>query len=258
MNNLQFVRFKAIGENKEKTGVLAATKIKEISGDIFSKWDYTGREYDGEVQLLAPLKPKHIIGIGKNYVEKKGDLPETLPEWPTFFFKPNSSVIGPDDDIVLPKNVDEVLVESELAVVIGKTASKISEKQVDDFIFGYTVNNDVTATKYFREDDTHWTFGKALDTFTPLGPSIDTNVNIDEIKIQMYVNGEQKQDGTIDLMIFPLRKIISLFSHIMTLSPGDVILTGTPAGAYIAKEGDVVDCIIEPIGNLHNKIISEK
>lgn len=150
---MKFVRYTA--DSAVRQGVLLDSEIKEISGNLFSEWEYTGRVLNvSEVQLLAPLVPNQIIGIGANFVADQGDLPEVLPDIPVFFFKPVSSVIGPDEKIVIPTGTEEVKFESELAVVIGKEAKNLSEDEVLDHVFGYTVGNDVTAPAFSTETDT--------------------------------------------------------------------------------------------------------
>ncbi|WP_449622205.1 fumarylacetoacetate hydrolase family protein [Robertmurraya sp. Marseille-Q9965] len=240
-------------EDKEYTGVLHDDIIREIKGNIFTEWEYTGQNFAiDEVNLLAPLVPNQIIGIGANFVAKKEDLPSELPEIPVFFFKPTSSVIGPEDEIVIPEGCSEVKFESELAVIIGKEAKNISESEVFDYVFGYTVGNDVTAPAFFHEAG-HWTIGKSFDTFTPLGPVIETELNPKDVRVKAVLNGSEKQNSEMDLMIISIEKMISYLSKVMTLMPGDVILTGSPVGAEFVGEQDVIECTIEEIGTLRNK-----
>ncbi|MGG0716013.1 fumarylacetoacetate hydrolase family protein [Robertmurraya massiliosenegalensis] len=242
-------------DSTEYTGVIVDDVIREIKGDIFTDWDYTGKVFSrSEVKLLAPLVPNQIIGIGANYVASTDDLPSELPEIPVFFFKPTSSVIGPEEDIVIPSGCDTVKFESELAVVIGKEAKNISEADVFDYVFGYTVGNDVTAPDFFHEAG-HWTIGKSFDTFTPLGPIIETELNPLDIRVKARLNGEEKQNSGPELMIISTQKMISYLSHVMTLQPGDVILTGSPVGAEFVHSGDVIECEIEEIGTLKNPFV---
>ncbi|MGR3764484.1 fumarylacetoacetate hydrolase family protein [Rossellomorea sp. NS-SX7] len=248
---MKFARFQ-IG-NEESAGVLDGSSIKQITGDIFSGWEYTGNIYEAaEVKLLAPLEPNQIIGIGANFVSTPDDLPDALPEIPVFFFKPTSSVIGPDENIVIPENIDSVKFESELAVVIGKEAKNVSEEDILEYVFGYTVGNDVTAPQYFHEAG-HWTVGKSFDTFTPLGPVIETELDPFNISVEARLNGKDKQNSPTSLMIVPIREMISYLTRVMTLKPGDVILTGSPAGAEMVGAGDVIECEIKEIGTLKNK-----
>ncbi|MBM7662001.1 2-keto-4-pentenoate hydratase/2-oxohepta-3-ene-1,7-dioic acid hydratase in catechol pathway [Bacillus mesophilus] len=250
---MKFTRFTL--NNEHYTGVISEDTVNVVKGDLFSKWEYTGDTYKlDEVKLLAPLVPNQIIGIGANFVTNVKDLPTELPKIPVFFFKPTSSVIGPQDEIIIPDGIDEVKFESELAIIIGKEAKNISEAEVLDYVFGYTVGNDVTAPQFFHEAG-HWTVGKAFDTFTPLGPVIETELDPFNVKVEAYLNGVEKQNSETDLMIVPIRKMISYLSNVMTLKPGDVILTGSPVGAEMVGEGNVIECKIEEIGTLRNSFV---
>ncbi|MDQ0272318.1 fumarylacetoacetate hydrolase family protein [Cytobacillus purgationiresistens] len=253
---MKFTRFEVNGDLFQ--GVVEGEEIRVFSGDMFGDWSYTGDTYNkGDVKTLAPLQPKHVIGIGANFVANKQDLPETLPEIPVFFFKPSSSVIGPEEAIVIPSGTQQVKFESELAVVIGKEAKNVSEDAILDYVFGYTVGNDVTAPQFFHADG-HWTVGKSFDTFTPLGPVIETELDPFNISIEANLNGVEKQNSPTDLMIVPIRKMISYLSNVMTLQPGDVILTGSPVGAELVNEGDIIECEINEIGKLKNSFVSAK
>ncbi|KON87680.1 ureidoglycolate lyase [Sporosarcina globispora] len=247
---MKFTRFEVNGA--VHSGVIKDGAIKQIKGDIFGDWEFTGESFSqDEVKQLAPLVPNQIIGIGANYVPVKADLPHTLPEIPVFFFKPASSVIGPEEDIIIPEGIEEVKFESELAVIIGRKAKNVAESDVLDYVFGYTVGNDVTAPQFFHNDG-HWTIGKSFDTFTPLGPVIETDLDPFQVKVEAKLNGAEKQNSSIELMIIPIRKMISYLTNVMTLMPGDVILTGSPAGAEMGRSGDVIECEIKEIGALRN------
>jgi 2-keto-4-pentenoate hydratase/2-oxohepta-3-ene-1,7-dioic acid hydratase in catechol pathway len=252
---MKFARFRASGEEGIRSGVVIGESIKEIAGDIFTEWEHTGETFSiNEVKLLAPLQPNQVIGIGANYVATKEELPKPLPDIPVFFFKPVSSVIGPEDQILIPDGIEEVKFESELAVVIGKQVKNISEAEVLDSIFGYTVGNDVTAPQFFREDG-HWMVGKAFDTFTPLGPYIETDLDSLKARIEAFHNGEKKQDSPTELIIVSIPYMISYLSRVMTLMPGDVILTGSPVGAEFLRNNDLIECSIEGIGVLRNTAV---
>lgn len=251
---MKFARFSA-GSNVY-TGIVSEGNIKVIEGSLFGEYEYTGEVFaENEVQLLAPIEPNQVIGIGANFVSNVEDLPSDLPEIPVFFFKPNSSVIGPEEDIVIPQGIEQVKFESELAVVIGKEAKNVPESKVLDYVFGYTVGNDVTAPQFFHKDG-HWTIGKSFDTFTPLGPVIETELDLLEVRIEAVLNGVEKQNSGTNLMIVPIRKMISYLSNIMTLKPGDVILTGSPVGAELVGAGDAIECSIKEIGTLRNTFVS--
>lgn len=249
---MKFIRFEV--NAVACAGVLENEVIRKIEGNIYKDWTYTGEEFSiNDVKLLAPLEPNQIIGIGANFVAKQEDLPKELPAIPVFFFKPTSSVIGPEDKIVIPDGCDEIKFESELAVVIGKEGKNIPESEVYNYVFGYTVTNDVTAPQFFIENG-QWTVGKAFDTFTPLGPVIETELDPAKIKVVARVNGKEKQNSGTELMIFSIEKMISYLSQVMTLKPGDVILTGSPVGAEFVGAATVVECEIAGIGILKNQL----
>lgn len=254
---MKFIRFKAHNDIIHK-GIVTDDGIAEIKGDIYSDWDYTGSTFAiNEVKLLAPLEPNQIIGIGANYVAQEKDIPSELPEIPVFFFKPTSSVIGPDQEIVIPEGINQVKFESELAVVIGKEARNIAEDDILDYVFGYTVGNDVTAPQFFHQDG-HWTIGKSFDTFTPLGPVIETDLNPFKVIVEARLNKVEKQNSSTKLMIIPILRMLSYLSSVMTLKPGDVILTGSPVGAELVGPGDVIECSIKEIGALENTFVAAK
>ncbi|MFA8438741.1 fumarylacetoacetate hydrolase family protein [Pueribacillus sp. YX66] len=249
---MKFARFKK--DNTIYQGIVTDAGIQQIEGDPYTNWSKTDKLFKlEEVELLVPFEPRHIIGIGANYVGNKAELPNELPEIPVFFYKPTSSVIATGEPIVIPDSIDEVKFESELAVVIGKRASNISEDEVTDYIFGYTVANDVTAPQFFREDG-HWTVGKSFDTFTPIGPFVETELDPDKVVVKAYLNGEKKQDSETSLMIVSMRKMVAYLSKVMTLEAGDVILTGSPLGAVMMKAGDEIVCEIQEIGQLRNPV----
>ena len=250
---MKFARFKTDGQIR--TGLLEGGRLKEITGDLFTEWSFTGNDYPvEEVNFTAPLKPNQIIGIGANYVASREEVPEKLPDIPVFFFKPVSSVIGPEEDIIIPRGINQVKFESELAVVIGKPAKDIAEENVFDYVFGYTIGNDVTAPQFFHEAG-HWTVGKSFDTFTPLGPVIETDLDPLKVSVKAWLNGEEKQNSHTSLMIVPIAAMISYLSRVMTLMPGDVILTGSPLGAEMVNEGDRIECAIDGIGVLANQFV---
>ncbi|WP_249871219.1 fumarylacetoacetate hydrolase family protein [Oceanobacillus saliphilus] len=251
---MKFARFKKQNEEAIMQGIVTGDQIQQIEGNIFSDWEHTDFIHNREeVELLAPLTPRHVIGIGANYVGKTDDLPSELPEIPVFFYKPISSIISSGEPIVIPTGIEEVKFESELAVVIGKRTSNISEEHVTDYIFGYTVANDVTAPQFFHEAG-HWMVGKSFDTFTPLGPYIETELDPDKVTVEAYLNGDKKQDSSTSLMIVSMRKMIAYLSSVMTLEAGDVILTGSPLGAEMMKSGDEIICQIAGIGELRNAV----
>lgn len=253
MRHLQFNR---IGDSAVRRGALNGHVVREYEGDPYQgEIRFTGHEYElKQVRLRAPLYPRHIIGIGKNFVGEGEPKPD-IPELPVLFFKPLTTVIGPGDPILLPAGTDEAKFESELAVVIGKRISRIRPEEADDAIFGFTVANDVSASQHFHPDG-HWTIGKSFDTFCPLGPWIETDFDYRSARIRARLNGAVKQDSSIEHIVTPVDRMISRISMFMTLMPGDVLLTGTPAGADLIRDGDTIECSIDGIGSLANPVAS--
>ncbi|MCY9698165.1 fumarylacetoacetate hydrolase family protein [Paenibacillus alginolyticus] len=248
---MKLARFTLTDDSVIRSGIVKDKVIQEFTGDLFATLTLTGKTFPLEnVRFLAPLMPRHIIGIGKNFVGESVEKP-TVPEMPILFFKPLNTVIGPGDKVLLPHGTEEIKFESELAVIIGKTAKNIEPGQVNEIIFGYTVANDFGVSHYFHPEG-HWTIGKAFDTFCPLGPVIETEFDYRSARIQATVNDLVKQDSLIERIITPIDVMISYISKFMTLMQGDVILTGTPAGADMVRDGDIVDCYIEGIGHLRN------
>lgn len=231
--------------------------MREWSGGLFDGPACTGRRFKpDEIRLLAPVEPLHIIGIGQNFAAPGGPKPP-VPDMPILFFKPIGTVIGPGDPIVLPDGADRVKFEAEVAVIIGRTARRIRPEEADRIIFGCTVANDVSAPDFFHPEG-HWTIGMAFDTFCPLGPVVDTAFDWRSARIRATVNGEPKQDGAMAEIIMPIDEQIAYISRFMTLQPGDVILTGTPAGADRVGEGDVVTCAVDGIGELTNPVVAAR
>lgn len=210
-----------------------------------------------EVRLLPPVEPTKIICVGRNYVAHAQEHGSEVPEIPLLFLKPPTSVIGPGDQIMLPPQSQHVEHEAELAVVIGKPGRRIQPEDALQYVLGYTAGNDVTARDLQRKDG-QWTRGKGFDTFCPLGPWIETDLDPADAMITCHVNGEMRQMASTRDMVFNVRQLIAFSSSIMTLLPGDVLLTGTPAGVGPLLPGDVVEVTIEGIGKLSNPVIQEK
>ncbi len=235
--------------------------ITVVTGDpIAMPVQLTGERIELDaVRLLAPVIPRSkIVGVGRNYAAHAAELGNEVPETPLTFFKPNTSVIGPDDPIVYPTASREVSYEGELAIVIGRICRDVPVSRVPDVIFGYTVGNDVTARDLQRTDD-QWSRAKGYDTFCPLGPWITTHQSIDEVsdlRIVTTLDGEPKQDGRTKDMIFGVPEIISYITSFTTLLPGDVILTGTPEGVGQMLPGQEVRVEVESIGTLTNPVAS--
>jgi 2-keto-4-pentenoate hydratase/2-oxohepta-3-ene-1,7-dioic acid hydratase in catechol pathway len=209
-----------------------------------------------EVKLLAPITPSKIVCVGRNYREHAAELGNKMPEEPLLFLKAPSSVIASGDVIQLPGASQQVEHEGELGVVIGRVARKLSS--TDDplsYVFGYTCVNDVTARDLQRKD-VQFTRGKSFDSFCPVGPWIETNIDPSNVAVETRLNGEVKQKGNTADMAFPVAFLIRYISEIMTLYPGDLIATGTPAGVSRMKHGDTVEVEVSGIGVLRNQVVN--
>ncbi|GAA4678324.1 fumarylacetoacetate hydrolase family protein [Nocardioides nanhaiensis] len=211
-----------------------------------------------DVRLLAPVLPRSkVVGIGRNYADHAKELGNEVPSEPMFFLKPNTSVVGPNDPIYYPAQSSEVHYEGELAVVIGRICRDVPAEQATDVIFGYTVANDVTARDLQRAD-VQFTRAKGFDSFCPLGPWIETDLDpqhfTDGVRLRTFLNGDVVQDGSTADMVFHVPELIAHVSSVMTLLPGDVILTGTPAGVGPMQVGDEVEVAIDGLGALTNKV----
>jgi 2-keto-4-pentenoate hydratase/2-oxohepta-3-ene-1,7-dioic acid hydratase in catechol pathway len=207
-----------------------------------------------DVKLLAPTIPSKVVCIGKNYIDHIGEMGLTANPEPTIFFKPSSAIVGPGDAIVIPPQSSRVELEAELTIVIGQIAKNVSEKDALNYVWGFTVANDVTARDLQATDD-QWARSKAFDTFCPLGPWIETEFVPDGQVVESRIDGEVMQQASIDLMLHNVPKLISYVSQNMTLLPGDVILTGTPAGITRIQSGQLVECEVEGIGTLLNPVL---
>ncbi len=209
-----------------------------------------------DVRLLAPVLPRSkVVGIGRNYAAHAAEMGNELPKEPLMFLKPNTSVIGPGDPIFYPKQSSNVHFEGELCVVIGRICRDVAPERVKDVIYGYTVGNDVTA-RDLQRSDVQFTRGKGFDSFCPLGPWIETDLDVSDLRVQTHLNGEVRQDGTTKDLIFDVPTLVSYISSVMTLLPGDVIMTGTPDGVGPMEVGDEVEVTVSGIGSLTNKVVA--
>jgi 2-keto-4-pentenoate hydratase/2-oxohepta-3-ene-1,7-dioic acid hydratase in catechol pathway len=211
-----------------------------------------------DVRLLAPVLPRSkVVGIGRNYAAHAAELGNDVPDQPLMFLKPNTSVIGPGDPIFYPPQTSDLHYEGELAVVIGRICRDVPREQATDVIHGYTIANDVTARDLQKQDAT-WTRGKGFDSFCPLGPWVETDLDPDDFakgrRVQTHLNGDVVQDGSTADLIFDIPALIAHVSSVMTLLPGDVILTGTPEGVGPMQVGDEVEVSVEGLGSLTNKV----
>jgi 2-keto-4-pentenoate hydratase/2-oxohepta-3-ene-1,7-dioic acid hydratase in catechol pathway len=237
-------------------GVISGEMVREISGEIFGKWTVTNRSWPlNDVKLLTPVVPSKIVCLGRNYVDHAAEFNNLPPKEPLIFLKPPSSLLAPDDPIVLPLNVQRIDYEGELAIVISQECSQLSDgDDVRPYIAGYTCLNDVSARDY-QALDKQWTRAKAFDTFCPLGPVLETEFDVASGHLETLLNGTRKQYSALTAMVFPVDVIIRWVSRVMTLVPGDVIATGTPAGVGPIKAGDVVEVAISGIGTLRNPVV---
>ena len=206
-----------------------------------------------QVRLLPPVQPSKIIGVGRNYAAHAAEHGAEVPQTPLIFLKPPSALIGPGEAIVLPPQSRQVEHEAELAVVIGRRGRWIRADEAWDYVWGYTVANDVTARDLQRRDG-QWTRAKGFDTFAPLGPWVDTDFDPADVAVMARVNGQERQLGFTREMVFSIPQLVAYISSVMTLLPGDVILTGTPAGVSPLQPGDVVEVEVEGLGVLRNPV----
>jgi 2-keto-4-pentenoate hydratase/2-oxohepta-3-ene-1,7-dioic acid hydratase in catechol pathway len=208
-----------------------------------------------DARLLSPVLPRSkVVGIGRNYAAHAAEMGSDLPDEPLMFLKPNTSVVGPGDPIFYPRQTQELHYEGELAVVIGRICRDVPKEKYADVVHGYTAGNDVTARDLQRKDG-QFTRAKGFDSFCPLGPWIETDLDVSNLRVQTYLNGEVKQDGRTSDLIFDVPTLIAHVTSVMTLLPGDVILTGTPEGVGPMNTGDEVEISIQGIGNLTNKVV---
>ena len=236
----------------------AGEKIAEISGDpLYTRIELTGETHLVEdVRLLAPVIPRSkVVAIGRNYADHAREMGNELPDEPMMFFIPNTSVCGPGDPVVIPAFAREISYEGELAVVIGRLCKDVRAEDAASVVFGYTVANDVTARDLQRGDN-QWARAKGMDTFTPLGPWIETDLDVADLSIVTTVDGEVRQDGTTADLHFGIGELIAHASAAFTLLPGDVLLTGTPAGVGPITHGQRCEVTIEGIGVLANPFVA--
>ena len=238
-------------------GAVEPEGIRLHLGSPFVAWEPTETVVAWDkARLLSPVIPTKIIAVGRNYEDHAAELSNPLPEEPALFLKPPTSVIGPLQPIRLPEASEDIHHEAELAVVMGKVARDVKMEDAGDYVLGYTAANDVTA-RDLQKSDVQWTRGKGFDTFCPLGPAIDTDLDpLEGLQVTCRVNGELRQSGSTADMIFGVAELIAYITAIMTLLPGDVILTGTPSGVGPIVEGDRVEVEIEGIGMLVNPVVA--
>ena len=243
-------------EDREEYGILLDRRIRVIDGtpydDIIKTTDYYRDA--GEVKLLAPCSPSKVVALGVNYRSHGEEMSHRIPNEPLIFIKPSTSVIGPEDNILYPESSKRVDYEGELGVVIKTITRHVSREEAPDYILGYTCVNDVTA-RDIQAIDKQWTRSKSFDTFCPIGPSIETELDPDNAELETLLNGQIRQKTSTSDLIFSVYELVSFISGVMTLLPGDVIATGTTSGVGPMLPGDTVEVKIEGIGTLRNYVV---
>lgn len=232
-------------------GTLSGDEVKEVS---------SGRERIlplSSIKLLAPVMPSKIVSVGLNYRDHAKELDMAVPAEPVIFIKPSTAVIGPGDVIIYPMSSGRLDYEAELGVVIKERTRNVPAARAMNCILGYTCVNDVTA-RDLQKKDIQWTRSKSFDTFAPIGPWVETDLNPSKLRVKAYLNGELKQDSSTAEFIFPVPQLVSFISSVMTLLPGDIIATGTPPGVGPMKPGDEIIVEVEGIGRLVNRVGAEK
>jgi 2-keto-4-pentenoate hydratase/2-oxohepta-3-ene-1,7-dioic acid hydratase in catechol pathway len=237
-------------------GVADVEGVLVYRGTPFVAWEPTETVVPWEsVHLLAPVLPTKVVAVGRNYVEHADEQNVPIPEEPMIFLKPATSVVGPDADVVHPAISEEIHHEAELAAVIGRVAHHVKAEDASAYIVGYTAANDVTA-RDLQAKDGQWTRAKGFDTFCPLGPAIETELDpLEKLAVICRVNGDVRQAGFTSDMVFGVAEILEYVSAVMTLLPGDVILTGTPSGISKVEPGEVMEVEIDGIGTLSNRLV---
>jgi 2-keto-4-pentenoate hydratase/2-oxohepta-3-ene-1,7-dioic acid hydratase in catechol pathway len=257
---MKFCRFVPLDPSVSATatpldGVIEGEEIREISGAPWSQWSRASRTWPrANMRLLAPVEPSKIVCVGRNYAAHAAELGNVVPKEPLLFLKAPSSIIGPDEPIVLPPYSQRVEHEGELAVIVARRCAHLSD--TDDslsYVLGYTCLNDVTA-RDLQKSDAQFARAKGFDTFCPVGPHIETHLDPSNVLVEAHVNGARRQSGSTSLMIYPVAFLVRFISRMMTLLPGDVIATGTPAGVGPLVAGDVVEVSVTGVGTLRNPV----
>jgi len=251
---MKLIRFRS-GE-RIATGVLEGEIVRPLQGTFFEEPLPTGEELPADgVRLLAPVIPSKLVCVARNYAEHAKEMGNPVPQDPVLFFKPATSVIGPDDPIPLPPGAGRVDHEAELAAVIGRLCRSVTEDDAMSAVLGFTCANDITSRDW-QKSDVQWARAKGSDGFGPLGPWIETELDPSDVEIVSRVNGELRQKGRTSEMTLSPARLISHISQTITLLPGDVVLTGTPPGVGPLEPGDTVEVEIERIGVLENPVVA--
>jgi 2-keto-4-pentenoate hydratase/2-oxohepta-3-ene-1,7-dioic acid hydratase in catechol pathway len=259
---MKFCRFSPLSSRQKSTasikfGLIEGDSIREISAAPWKAWRTALRSFPlKDCRLAAPVLPSKIVCVGRNYAAHAAEFGHEMPKEPMIFLKPPSSVIGPGESIVLPKYSQRVEHEAELGLVIGKTCSHLNDDEDPlSYLLGYTCVNDVTA-RDLQKSDVQFTRAKGFDTFCPVGPHLETELDPHNVLVEAHVNGTQKQSGDTSLMAFPVAFLVRWISRMMTLVPGDLVATGTPAGVGRLVAGDTVEVSVAGIGMLRNPVHS--
>lgn len=253
---MRIVRYQ-IKKEPPRYGWLLEDKVGEIDGNLFGSYKRKQAETPlSDVTLLSPSQPTKIVCVGRNYIDHAKELGNEIPQIPIIFLKPPSAIIGNGEHIVLPPQSKQVEHEAELVAVIGKRGKNIIAETTSEYIFGYTIGNDVTARDLQKTDEL-WTRAKGFDTFCSFGPWIDTEFDPSDAVVTCRVNGQMRQMASTRDMFFNISMLIAYISSIMTLEPGDLLFTGTPAGVGALGDGDTVDVEIEGLGKLSNPVTVE-
>jgi 2-keto-4-pentenoate hydratase/2-oxohepta-3-ene-1,7-dioic acid hydratase in catechol pathway len=257
---MRFCRFLPLHRELPQTaeachGLLEGERIREITGPPWAQWSRgTGSWPLSDVRLLAPVAPGKIVCVGRNYAAHAAELGNEIPKEPLIFLKPPSAIVGPDEPIVLTRYSKRVEHEGELAVIIARRCAHLADAEdVRPYIHGYTCLNDVTA-RDLQKADTQFDRAKGFDTFCPVGPHIETELDPTGVLVETRVNGAVRQSASTSLMLYPVQFLVRWISRMMTLLPGDVIATGTPAGVGPLVAGDTVEVSIAGIGTLRNPV----
>jgi len=256
---MRFCRFRVAtepqGNDKVAYGLLERNAVREIEGLPWGNWTARDRTLLAkECRLLAPVEPSKIVCVGRNYAAHAAEFGNELPKEPLIFLKPPSSIIGPEEPIVLTRFSNRVEHEGELGVVIGKSCAHLGDEEDPlSYVLGYTCVNDVTA-RDLQRSDVQFTRAKGFDTFCPVGPHIETQLDLRDILVETFVNGVRRQSGSTALMVYPVAFLVRWISRMMTLLPGDLIATGMPAGVGPLAAGDTVEVSIGGVGVLRNSV----
>src|SRR5580693_2954766 len=257
---MKFCRFLPLDSSAPQSasalyGLLEGHHIRDISGAPWSSWSRGSRTWPAaDVGLLAPVDPGKIVCVGRNYAAHAAELGNEVPREPLIFLKPPSAIIGPGETIVLTPQSQRVEHEGELALIVGRRCSQL--KDTDDslgYLLGYSCLNDVTA-RDLQKSEVQFTRAKGFDTFCPVGPHIETELDPSDVLVELHVNAELRQSGRTSLMVYPVAFIVRWISCVMTLFPGDLIATGTPAGVGPLIDGDIVDVSVGGVGVLRNPV----